>query len=47
MTTFSFELRYADQAELTVVDARGHLVRTLVQGQQDARSPRGGLGWKR
>jgi agmatine/peptidylarginine deiminase len=36
MTTFSFELRFADQAELVVVDARGRLVRTLVQGQQDA-----------
>ncbi len=36
MTTFSFELKYADRAELTVIDARGRLVRTLVQGEQPA-----------
>jgi len=35
-TTFSFELRFAGKAELVVVDARGRLVRTLVQGVQDA-----------
>lgn len=31
-TTFSFELKDADQAELVVLDVRGHLVRTLVSG---------------
>lgn len=35
-TTFSFELKFADEAKLVVLDARGHLVRTLVQGVQPA-----------
>jgi len=32
-TTFSFELRHADQVQLVVVDARGRLVKTLVDGR--------------
>ena len=35
-TTFSFELKYADEAELVIVDARGRLVRTLVAGRREA-----------
>lgn len=35
-TTFSFDLKYADEAELVIIDARGHLVNTLVQGHQEA-----------
>jgi agmatine deiminase len=35
-TTFSFELKYADEAELVIVDARGHMVRTLLQGHREA-----------
>ena len=35
-TTFSFELAYADRAELMIIDARGRLVRTLIQGELPA-----------
>jgi agmatine/peptidylarginine deiminase len=35
-TTFSFELKYPGPALLTVIDARGRLVRTLVRGEQTA-----------
>lgn len=35
-TTFSFELAHADDVQLTVIDARGRLVRTLVNGQVSA-----------
>ncbi len=33
-TTFSFELQYPDHVQLTVVDARGRLVRTLLDGSR-------------
>jgi len=35
-TTFSFSLEYDGEAELDIVDARGHLVRRLVSGIQSA-----------
>jgi agmatine deiminase len=35
-TTFSFSLKYEGEAELTVVDARGRLVKTLASGIQSA-----------
>ena len=35
-TTFSFELKFEDDAELVIIDARGRLVRVLVQGVQSA-----------
>jgi len=37
-TTFSFELKVADHAELVILDARGHRVRTLVDSQLPAGS---------
>ena len=35
-TTFSFKLKFEDEAELVIIDARGHLVRTLAQGVRPA-----------
>ena len=32
MVNISFELLYPDEVELTVIDARGHLIKTLVSG---------------
>lgn len=35
-TTFSYEIKYDDEVELVIIDARGRLVRRLVGGMQPA-----------